>query len=113
MTRHAGTLVAFAGLLAAFLAGAPAVALLSTFGSERNWIYDARGDALRLAALAAAGLAALVLGLALAPPGQRRPAAGALSLGCLAAAALWLLLCLVFAATATSESLPGLAQSLA
>src|SRR4051794_28317635 len=101
MTRHAGSYVALAGLLAAVLAGVPAVALLATFGSERNWVFDARDDAFRLAALAALGVAALCVGVGLTRSGDRRPVA-----------ALWLLLCLGVAAATSWDSFPALPLAL-
>src|SRR4051812_36234591 len=113
VTPRAGPYVAFAGLLAAVLAGAPAVALLATFGRERNWVFDARDDAFRLAAVASLGLVALAVGLAVAAQREGRPGrlAASLSLACAAAAALWLLLCLALAA-ATSSQFAGLPLAL-
>jgi hypothetical protein len=54
------------------------------------------------------------VGLALAQSAERRPGrvAAACSIGCLAAAALWLLVCLVFVAATAPHSLPGLAATL-
>jgi hypothetical protein len=49
MTYRAGIYVALTGLLTAALCGVPALILLATFGSERNWVFDVRDDALRLA----------------------------------------------------------------
>jgi hypothetical protein len=115
MTYRAGIYVALTGLLTAVLCGVSALTLLATFGSEPNWVFDVRDDASRLAFVGMLGLVALCVGLALAQSAERRPGrvAAACSLGCLGAAALWLLVCLVFVtATAPHSILPGVAVAL-
>src|SRR5215203_4871793 len=109
MTRRAGPYIALAGLITAVFCGVPAVVLVATFGWERNWFFDARDDAFRLAAAGALGLVVLAVGLAVAASGERRAVATACSLACLAAIVPWLLFCLLLAATSTSEYLPGMA----